>query len=84
MEEVGVIICNLTNLRLAYKRVCEREVKRNARRRVWNDLGIRQAARELDVCYSHLSRALRGERGSDRLLARYVAWRRGTARAVSR
>jgi hypothetical protein len=58
--------------------------KAKNKRQIWNDQGIRQAARELDVCYSHLSRVLRGERGSDRLLARYVAWRRGTARAVSR
>ncbi|MFZ4397646.1 MAG: hypothetical protein ACOYOU_18705 [Kiritimatiellia bacterium] len=52
------------------------EVKRKARRRVWNDLGIRRAARELGCCYSHLSRVLSGERQSRVLTQRYLAWRR--------
>jgi hypothetical protein len=40
------------------------------------DLGIRRAARDLGCCYSHLSRVLRGERSSRRLLVRYAAWRK--------
>jgi hypothetical protein len=45
------------------------------KRKVWNDRGIRRAARDLGVCHSHLVRVLRGERHSARLLGQYVAWR---------
>ena len=53
------------------KRIVKGKVKR-----VWNDQGIRLAARDLGCCYSHLSRVLRGERSSRSLSGRYAAWRK--------
>ena len=52
---------------------------RQATPRPWNDRGIRRAARDLGVCYSHLSRVLSGERNSQRLLSAYQVWRRDHA-----
>ncbi len=50
----------------------------------WNDKGIRRAARDLDINYSHLSRVLRGERSSIRLRRRYDQWRQENLGTVSR
>ena len=63
--------------------------KRSGGRRVattwpWNNRGIRQAARDLDCCYSHLSRVLSGERQSASLLARYEDWARENGATTSR
>lgn len=50
------------------------------KRRVWNDRGIRTAARALGVSHVHLWYVIRGERRSLPLLARYKAWQKETAR----
>ena len=46
------------------------------KKRARTDRGIRRAARDLGCCYSHLSRVLRGERSSRRLMVRYATWRK--------
>lgn len=48
----------------------------SAKRKVWNDRGIRRAARDLSVSHCHLSLVLRGIRQSRRLTARYSEWKR--------
>lgn len=42
-------------------------------KRIWNDKGIRRAARLLGVSHSHLLRVMSGERTSLRLTVRYQA-----------
>lgn len=75
------MICNLTNLRLAYKRVCERmhyantkPVIRPKAKRVNNDLDLIQAAKDLGVNHSHLWRVMTGKRESRVLTQRYQEW----------
>ena len=57
---------------------------KNSARRVWNDQGIRRAARDLNVSAAHLWYVLRGERTSMRLSRRYAQWRQENLGLVSR
>jgi hypothetical protein len=75
------MICNLTNLRLAYKRVCERMHHANTKtgiqpqaKPVNNDLDLRRAAMDLGVNHSHLWRVMNGKRESRVLTQRYQEW----------
>ncbi|MFZ4397647.1 MAG: hypothetical protein ACOYOU_18710 [Kiritimatiellia bacterium] len=82
-----MIICNLTNLLLAYKCVCERmhhantkPARMKAKKKTWSRKsqhpGITRAAKDMGVSHSHLWRVLSGERQSRVLTQRYLAWRR--------
>jgi hypothetical protein len=72
-----MIICNLTNLRLAYKRVCERMHHANtkpAKRRLGRPGHLARAARELGYNPSHLWRVVKGQRDAPQTMQRYQEW----------
>ncbi|MFZ4397648.1 MAG: hypothetical protein ACOYOU_18715 [Kiritimatiellia bacterium] len=74
-----MIICNLTNLRLAYQRVCERMHHANtkpAKRRLGRPGHLARAARELGYNPSHLWRVVKDGRDAPRTMSRYLEWRR--------